>query len=326
MPTTHKQKTHPVSTDLVRNYLHEIGRFPLLTHDEEIIYGKQVQEKNALLSRKEELEGLHDEPVTSIVWANAVELDEDELVRILEQGQQAKQKMMRSNLRLVVSVAKKYLKRNLEFLDLIQEGSLGLARAVEKFDPTKGYRFSTYAYWWIRQAITRAIAQQGRTIRLPVHVVEQLNKIKKTQRVLVQQLGRQATSKELAGELNMELEKIKEYLKLSRQTLSLDLRIGDQQDTALMDLLEDDKTITPDVYMTHRALRQNIQTVFANLSPQERDVLTLRFGLKDGTPLSLAKVGDRLDLSRERIRQVQRTALNYIRRYHSADLSEYLTS
>lgn len=326
MPTTHKQKTHPVSTDLVRNYLHEIGRFPLLTHDEEIIYGKQVQEKNALLSRKEELEGLHDEPVTSIVWANAVELDEDELVRILEQGQQAKQKMMRSNLRLVVSVAKKYLKRNLEFLDLIQEGSLGLARAVEKFDPTKGYRFSTYAYWWIRQAITRAIAQQGRTIRLPVHVVEQLNKIKKTQRVLVQQLGRQATSKELAGELNMELEKIKEYLKLSRQTLSLDLRIGDQQDTALMDLLEDDKTITPDVYMTHRALRQNIQTVFANLSPQERDVLTLRFGLKDGNPLSLAKVGDRLDLSRERIRQVQRTALNYIRRYHSADLSEYLTS
>lgn len=326
MPTTHKHKTHPASTDLVRNYLHEIGRFPLLTHDEEIIYGKQVQKKNDLLDRKEELEDLHDQPVTSVVWANALELDEDELARILEQGQQAKQKMMRSNLRLVVSVAKKYLKRNLEFLDLIQEGSLGLERAVEKFDPTKGYRFSTYAYWWIRQAITRAIAQQGRTIRLPVYVVEQLNKIKKTQRVLTQRLGRQATSKELAAESNMELEKIKEYLKLSRQTLSLDLRVGDQQDTALIDLLEDDNTITPDAYVTRRMLRQNIQTVFANLTPQERDVLTLRFGLEDGTPLSLAKIGDRLNLSRERIRQVQRKALSYIRRHHSADLREHLAS
>lgn len=221
MPTTYKHKALPASTDLIRNYLHEIGHFPLLTHSEEIIYGKQVQHRNDLLARKEELVDLNDEPVTSVVWANAVELGEDELVRILEQGQQAKQKMMRSNLRLVVSVAKKYMKRNLEFLDLIQEGSLGLVRAVEKFDPMKGYRFSTYTYRWIRQAITRGIAHQGRTIRLPVHIFEKLNKVKSTQRILAQQFGRQATSKELAAELNMKHEKIKEYLKLSRRTLSL---------------------------------------------------------------------------------------------------------
>lgn len=326
MPTSQKRKTHPASTDLVRNYLHEIGQVPLLTHDEEVIYGKQVQQMNQLLAFKAELEEGREEPVSLATLANTASLEVSKLKQLMQQGQQAKKKMMRSNLRLVVSVAKKYLKRNLEFLDLIQEGSLGLERAVDKFDPTKGYRFSTYAYWWIRQAITRGIAQQSRTIRLPIHIVEKLNKIKKAQRTLAQQLGRQATSKELATELGMNLEKVKEYLKLSQPTLSLDLRVGDQQDTGLIDLLQDDQTMTPDAYVTREALRRDIRSVFANLTPQEQDVLTLRFGLKDGNPLTLAKIGERLDLSRERIRQVQRKALSYIRRHHSADLRGHLAS
>lgn len=318
MPTQKANRTHPASTDLVRNYLHEIGRVPLLTHDEEVIYGKQVQQMNQLLTVKAELEEHNEAPVSLTAWAKAASLEKDNLQHLMKQGQQAKQKMMQANLRLVVSVAKKYLKRNLDFLDLIQEGSLGLDRAVDKFDPTKGYRFSTYSYWWIRQAMTRAIAQQARTIRLPVHIVEQLNKIKKAQRILTQQLGRQATSKELATELEMDLDKIKEYLKLSRPILSLDLRIGDQQDTELIDLLQDDHTVTPDAYVTREALRQNIQTVFSHLTPQEREVLTLRFGLEDGNPQTLSKIGDKLSLSRERIRTLQRNALSYIRRYHSA--------
>ena len=211
MPISNTKKTRPDSTDLVRNYLREIGQVPLLTHGEEIIYGKQVQQMNTLIACKEELEASSDESVTLADWAQAVELGENELNHLLKQGQQAKHKMIRANLRLVVSVAKKYLKRNMELLDLIQEGSLGLERGVDKFDPTKGYRFSTYAYWWIRQAMTRAIAQQTRTIRLPIHIVEKLNKIKKIQRTLSQQLGRQATPHELAAELEMEPEKVKEF-------------------------------------------------------------------------------------------------------------------
>lgn len=319
-------KTRPDSTDLVRNYLHEIGQVPLLTHDEEIILGKQVQRMNELIACKKALETSSDEPVSTAVWAQEVALKEDELNALLEQGQQAKQKMMRANLRLVVSVAKKYLKRNMEFLDLIQEGSLGLERGVDKFDPTKGYRFSTYAYWWIRQAMTRAIAQQTRAIRLPIHIVEKLNKIKKVQRNLSQQLGRQATPQEIAAELDMEVGKVKEFLKLSRPTLSIDLRVGDEQDTSIIDLLEDDKTVTPDVYISREALCQDIRSALASLSPQEQDVLKLRFGLEDGQPLTLAKIGDKLNLSRERIRRLQNTALKYIKEHHSNNLREHLAS
>lgn len=326
MQSTRKYQADRATTDLVRNYLHEIGRIPLLTHDQEVLYGKQVQRMKMLLARKVELEEINQTSISQADWAQAVELTESELEQALVQGQRAKNKMIQANLRLVVSVAKQYLRRNMELLDLIQEGSLGLERGVDKFDPTKGYRFSTYAYWWIRQAMTRAIAQQSRTIRLPVHIVEQLNKIKKHQRILAQQLGRQATPHELAVQLKMETEKVKKYLKLSRRTLSLDIRMGDQQDTALMDLLEDKTSISPDAYVTQNALIQDIQAAFAELSPLQQDVLTLRFGLGDGEPLSFAKIGDRLNLSRERIRRLINQALDHIRQHHSEDFQEYLAS
>ncbi len=185
------QKTQKInySADLVRTYLHEIGRVPLLTHEQEIVYGKQVQHMMTLLTEKEVVENQLEKELNLKEWAKLVQMSETELNRVIRQGQRAKRKMIEANLRLVVAIAKKYQKRNMEFLDLIQEGSMGLERGVEKFDPTKGYKFSTYAYWWIRQAITRAIAQQARTIRLPIHITEKLNKIKKTQRELSQKLG-----------------------------------------------------------------------------------------------------------------------------------------
>jgi RNA polymerase nonessential primary-like sigma factor len=202
MPTANtKTKTaaKPMFTaDMVRTYLHEIGRVPLLTHEQEIVYGKQVQQMMALLDAKEALAQELDRDPTDTEWANRVSLSETELHQVVRQGQRAKQKMIEANLRLVVAIAKKYQKRNLEFLDLIQEGTLGLERGVEKFDPMRGYKFSTYAYWWIRQAITRAIAQQARTIRLPIHITEKLNKIKKVQRELTQELGHSPSPAEIA--------------------------------------------------------------------------------------------------------------------------------
>ena len=206
------------SADMVRTYLHEIGRVPLLTHEQEIVYGKQVQKMMTLLAEKEEL-GL-----SLKEWAKHAQMSEIKLNRIVKEGQRAKRKMIEANLRLVVAIAKKYQKRNMEFLDLIQEGSLGLERGVEKFDPTRGYKFSTYAYWWIRQAITRAIAQQARTIRLPIHITEKLNKIKKTQRELAQKLGRSAEVSEIAQELDLKSEQIREYLSIARQPISLDVK------------------------------------------------------------------------------------------------------
>jgi RNA polymerase nonessential primary-like sigma factor len=328
MPTANTQKKttkQPTFTaDMVRTYLHEIGRVPLLTHEQEIVYGKQVQQMMALMEAHDALaEKLEREP-TQKEWADRVKLSEGELNKIVTLGTRAKRKMIEANLRLVVAIAKKYQKRNMEFLDLIQEGTLGLERGVEKFDPMRGYKFSTYAYWWIRQAITRAIAQQARAIRLPIHITEKLNKIKKVQRELTQQLGRSPTPGEIAVALELEPSQIREYLNIARQPISLDIRVGDNQDTELQDLLEDEGP-SPEHYMTQESLRQDLDDLLAELTPQQREVLTLRFGLEDGNELSLAKVGQRLNLSRERVRQLEHQALAQLRRRHG-NVREYIAA
>ena len=308
------------SADMVRTYLHEIGRVPLLTHEQEIVYGKQVQKMMTLLAEKEELGN----ELSLKEWAANAQMSEIELNRIVREGQRAKQKMIEANLRLVVAIAKKYQKRNMEFLDLIQEGSLGLERGVEKFDPTRGYKFSTYAYWWIRQAITRAIAQQARTIRLPIHITEKLNKIKKTQRELAQKLGRSAEIAEIAAELELKPEQVREYLSIARQPISLDVRVGENQDTELSELLEDDG-ISPDRYATQQLLRQDLYNLMADLTPQQQEVIALRFGLDDGKELSLAKIGQRMSISRERVRQLEHQALAQLRRRRGY-VREYMAS
>ena len=326
--STAKTQTDNTNTkftaDMVRTYLREIGRVPLLTREQEIVYGKQVQQMMSLLEAKSDLvKKLRREP-TLKEWAEQVQKSEAELNEALRAGQRSKRHMIEANLRLVVAIAKKYQKRNMEFLDLIQEGTMGLERGVEKFDPIRGYKFSTYAYWWIRQAITRAIAQQARTIRLPIHITEKLNKIKKVQRELAQQLGRSPTAAEIAKELELEPAQIREYLNLARQPVSLDIRVGDNQDTELQDLLEDDGP-SPEHFMTQESLRQDLDNLLAELTPQQREVVNLRFGLEDGNELSLAKVGERLNLSRERVRQLEHQALAHLRRRRS-DVQEYVAS
>ncbi|MBE9018305.1 RNA polymerase sigma factor, RpoD/SigA family [Chroococcidiopsidales cyanobacterium LEGE 13417] len=294
--------------DIVRSYLKEIGRAPLLTPEQEIFYGTQIQAMMSLLAVKETLAQQMQREPTFQEWALQVDKSEFELSETLQQGQRAKHKTIEANLRLVVAIAKKYQKRGLELMDLIQEGNVGLQRAVEKFDPTRGYRLSTYTHWWIRQAITRAIAQKSRTIRLPSHITEKLNKIKKAQRQLSQQIGRTPTLAEVATQVNLPAVKVQQYLKWMQRPISLNLLVGDDRDSELAKLLED-SGITPEEYAIQSAVSGELQLLLAQLKPRHWQVIVMRFGLENGQPMSLAQVSDRLHLTSERVRQIEKIAL-----------------
>ena len=271
--------------DTVRMYLREIGKFPLLTSEEEIVLAKRV--------KAGDMRGKH--------------------------------KLVNSNLRLVVSIAKKYTGRGMLFLDLVQEGNLGLIRAVEKFDYRKGYKFSTYATWWIRQAITRAIADQARTIRIPVHMIETINRLRKTSRILLQQLGHKPTEKEIAQRARISVDKVREIIKISQVPLSLETPIGDEESSRLGDFVEDQTIRSPDEVVLHGLLRDDLEEVMHTLSDRERTVLKLRFGLDDGHPRTLEEVGRVFNVTRERIRQIEAKALRKLKHPTRAKkLREYL--
>jgi RNA polymerase nonessential primary-like sigma factor len=311
-------QTSHYPTDAVRTYLQQIGRIPLLTHEQEVFFAQQIQQMMTILAESEKLTVELKRPPTLSEWANQMQLSEQELLQQLNEGKKAKQKMMTANLRLVVSIAKQYQRRNLELMDLIQEGTLGLERGVEKFNPGLGYKFSTYAYWWIRQGITRAIAQQGRAIRLPIHINEKLNKIKRVQRELSQKLGRIPTSTEIAKTLSWEPSQIREFMLLARQTISLDIRVGSDKEVQLQDLIEDWR-YSSNGYSTDQSLNQEIEVLLANLPQQQQEILTLHFGLIDGHKLSLEQIGQRMGMSRERVRQIEKQALNLLQQ----QLSKY---
>ncbi|KAF3888952.1 MULTISPECIES: RpoD/SigA family RNA polymerase sigma factor [Nostocales] len=304
----HTQDSFSRKTDIVGAFLRDIGRIPLLSDEQEINLSKQVQRWMALQSANQKLTvQLKREPTLS-EWAVSTNMSEEALLERLREGQQAKQKMIQANLRLVVAIAKKYQRRNLEFLDLVQEGTLGLERGIEKFDPTRGYKLSTYVYWWIRQGITRAIADKGRTIRLPIHMTERLNKIKRIQGELSQKLGRIPTFTEIALASDLQPNQIREYLLSARPPISLDLPIGEEQNTEFQELLEY-KGLSPDRYAAQESLRQDLQKLLSKLTPQQREILTLRFGLADGNEFSLEQICRRMGLSRERVRQIEKQAL-----------------
>ncbi|KAF3889532.1 MULTISPECIES: RNA polymerase sigma factor, RpoD/SigA family [Nostocales] len=310
--------------DLIRYYLQEIGRVPLLTQEQEISLSTEIQLMMNFLDVKEKLAvKLENEP-TLEEWAAEMNLQPKIVLDVLHKGHKAKQKMIQANLRLVVAIAKRYQRRNMELLDLIQEGTLGLERGIEKFDFTKGYKLSTYVYWWIRQGITRAIAQQGRTIRLPVHVVEKLNKMKKVQRELSQTLGRVPTTVEIAKALSLTPSQIRDVMQFSRRPISLELRVGPERDTELQEILEDEAH-SPFNYAVEKSLQQDLHSLLSNLSSQQREVICLRFGFTDGHEFSLAEIGQRMGISRERVRQIEMQALNILRG-HQDKIRGYLVS
>ena len=315
----------PVDGDLVRSYLRDIGRVPLLSHEQEITLGRQVQELMAIEELELELtmRAGGTKPGEAELAA-AAGLSPAVLKKRLGGGRRAKERMVAANLRLVVSVAKKYTKRNMELLDLIQEGTIGLVRGVEKFDPTRGYKFSTYAYWWIRQGITRAIAEKSRTIRLPIHITETLNKLKKGQRELSQELGRTPTLGELAEAVELPEEEVKELLCRARQPVSLETKVGDGEDTELLDLLASEGGEPGDL-VDGECLRGDMRALLEQLPDLQGRVLKMRYGIDVDEPMSLSSISRDLGMSRDRTRNLERSALETIRTT-SRDLQGYLAS
>ena len=305
--------------DAVGAFFKEMARYPLLKADEEVELARRVRFLEEVKDLQASLQSQLGQQPTRLQVASQFEMTEKQLESRLYQGRVAKRKMIRSNLRLVVSIAKRYLNRGVPFLDLIQEGAMGLNRATEKFDPDKGYKFSTYAYWWIRQAITRAIANDARTIRLPIHIVEKLNKLKKAQRELKQKLSRNPSEAEMAEALEITVQQLRQLQQLRRQALSLNHRVGKEEDTELMDLLEDEDNQSPEAKMNENMMRQEIWEVLGDvLTPREKDVISLRYGLTTSEPCTLEEVGNMFNLSRERVRQIQSKAMRKLRRPHIA--------
>ena len=313
-----------LDTDLVRSYLRDIGRVPLLSHEQEITLGRQVQELMLLEELEQDLRDRLGEVPSLEALAAEAGLSVPLLRRRLQAGRRAKERMVAANLRLVVSVAKKYTKRNMELLDLIQEGTIGLVRGVEKFDPTRGYKFSTYAYWWIRQGITRAIAEKSRTIRLPIHITETLNKLKKGQRELSQELGRTPTVTELAIYVELPEEEVKDLLCRARQPVSLETKVGDGEDTELLDLLAGDAA-GPDELVAGECLRGDLRALLEQLPELQAKVLRLRYGMEGEEPMSLTGIARSLGLSRDKTRNLERRALEAIRML-SRELDAYLVA
>ncbi len=309
--------------DPVRMYLKEIGKVPLLSADEEIELAQNMEDGAVATEKinvlKGHLDGASEE--------EKAEIKEEikTLQRDVDKGADAKKRLAEANLRLVVSIAKRYVGRGMLFLDLIQEGNLGLIKAVEKFDYKKGYKFSTYATWWIRQAITRAIADQARTIRIPVHMVETINKLIRVSRQLLQELGREPSPEEIAKEMNMPVERVREILKISQEPVSLETPIGEEEDSHLGDFIKDDNVPVPADAAAFTLLKEQLEEVLGTLTEREQKVLTLRFGLEDGRARTLEEVGKEFNVTRERIRQIEAKALRKLRHpSRSRKLKDYL--
>lgn len=307
-----------LSGDSVRAYLRDIGRIPLLDHDEEILLGRKVQRLMVLEEQQKEL-GLDEQGL-----ADAHDVPLKQIKRELRDGKKAKEKMVTANLRLVVSVAKKYTKRNMELLDIIQEGTIGLVRGVEKFDPGRGYKFSTYAYWWIRQGITRAIAEKSRAIRLPIHVTENLNKLKKAQRELSQINGYMPSVFQLSDHLELGVEEIKDLMCKARQPTSLEIKIGENRDTALIDLLEDE-TQLPEMILERNCIKEDMREMISDLPEMQAAVISMRYGIGDEIlePMSMTAIGQLLNMSRDRVRTLEHKALRELKTRGDM-VSEYL--
>lgn len=309
--------------DPVRMYLKEIGKVPLLSADEEIELAQNMEDGAVAIEKINVLKGRLD----GASEEEKAEIKEEikTLQRDVDKGADAKKRLAEANLRLVVSIAKRYVGRGMLFLDLIQEGNLGLIKAVEKFDYKKGYKFSTYATWWIRQAITRAIADQARTIRIPVHMVETINKLIRVSRQLLQELGREPSPEEIAKEMSMPVDRVREILKISQEPVSLETPIGEEEDSHLGDFIKDDNVLVPADAAAFTLLKEQLEEVLGTLTEREQKVLTLRFGLEDGRARTLEEVGKEFNVTRERIRQIEAKALRKLRHpSRSRKLKDYL--